>query len=298
MSRKINASLIGHAASLISSGILLKDAAKEIGIHTGTLSRKLKEIGFIVPHGRGGPKKINLPLDKIKTMYKNGHSENGISKHFGVDRGTIRKRLLNAGISPRTKGEAEKLKWIQMDEKSRKNQVKNAHNAIRGVPRSSKSKALLARTRQKLKYDHLIGFGEIEFRDFLSKHGINFIHQKAVKGYNLDFAIGNIAVELSADCGRYSMFNPKELRRAEKLLECGYHVVAVEFDSIESMLMCAKDILSYIDLASSLKSSSREYWVIRCRMKDHSIVKNKFGQFTRIEAPVNFFTKRTIVDLD
>jgi len=298
MARKINSSLIDHAASLVKSGVTVKLAASEIGIDQATLSRKLKEIGVKVVRPKTGPRKLDLPIEEIKAMYESGHSENAVAKHFGADRGTIRKRLLKAGVSPRTQSEAEELKWSKMDQQSRANQVKSAHDSIRGVPKSMKARVVNANTRERLKYDHLIGFGELEFVELLRNKGISFVHQKAVQTYNVDIAIGNIAVELTGGCGRYTMFNPKEINRAVKLLESGYHVVAVEFDSVDTLIHCAEDVLSYINEAGRLKPVDREYWVIRCRAKDYTIVTNDLGQFTSVPAPVEFLTKRTVVYLD
>jgi DNA-binding protein Fis len=298
MPRKINSSLIDHAASLVKVGFTVKFAAAEIGIDQATLSRKLKEIGVKVVRPGPGLRKTDLPIEEIKAMYEGGHSENAVAKHFGVDRGTIRKRLLNAGVSPRTQSEAEQLKWSKMDQQTRANQVKKAHDSIRGRPKTMSSKIAFAKTRERLKYDHLIGHGEIEFIEFLRNKGVGLVHQKAIQCYNVDIAIGNIAVELAAGCGRYTMFNPKEINRAEKLLERGYHVVAVEFDSVHTLIQCAEEVFSYIKEAGRLKPVDREYWVIRCRAKDYTIVMNNLGQFTSVPSPVEFLTKRTVVYLD
>ena len=298
MPRKIKRPVIDHAASLVLNGSTVGAAGKEIRVHPATLSKKFKEIGFKPPPGKGGPKKINLPVNDIKAMYESGHSENAVAKHFNTDRGTIRKRLLEAGVRPRTQSEAEKLKWSQMDEEARANQVKAAHDAVRGTARKLETRVANARTREARKYGHLIGAGEIEFCELLTQRGINFVHQKAAHTYNIDIAIGSVAVELSADCGRYTMFNPKEIKRAENLLECRYHVLGVEFDSVDTLIACADDILTYINLASRLKPVDREYWVVRCRMKDYTIITNNLGQFTSVPAPVEFLAKRTVVNLD
>lgn len=298
MARKISTTIIDNAANLVRNGFLVKDAAKEIGINAATLSKKFKEIGFKPPHNRGGSNKINLPVDDIQSMYEDGQSENAISKHFGVSRNVIRKRFLELGINPRSQSESEKLKWRQMDEKTRSNQVKNAHDAVRGSVKTMASKISLAKAREKLKYDHLIGFGELEFCELLTNRGIDFTHQKAIGPYNVDVAIGNIAVELTGYLGRYTMFNPKEINRSAKLLESGYHVLGVEFDSIDTLIHCADEIISYINLASRLKPLDRQYWVIRCRMKDYTITTNDLGQFSSISSPIEYLTKRTVVDLD
>lgn len=297
MTRKIPDSLIDHAAELVRNGSTIAEAASNIGISYGCLLGKLKQIGVKpVSRKRSSPQKLDLPVEQVCSMYQDGKSENAIANHFGVSRNVIRKRITEAGISPRTQSEAEKLKWAQMGEQARANQVKHAHNAVRGMTKSESAKEAMALTRELVKYDHLIGIGEVEFSDLLNDRGIDHVHQKAIKFYNVDFAIGKVAVEFTADCGRYTAFNPKEIKRAKHLLECGYHVVAVEFDCIESMINCADYIISQIEIANSLDASISEYWVIRCRRKDYAISTNDLGQFTSKPAPVEFVTTRSVID--
>jgi transposase len=298
MPRKTNVSLIDDAERLISQGLSLVDISKQIGVNAVIISRELKQRGVSIPSRRGRPERLNLPIEDIKTMYQRGKSENAIAKHFGVSRPVIRGRLLEVGVKPRTQSEAEKLKWSQMNQEARAKQVKNAHESNKGRTQNIEAGIAFAKTREKLKYNHLIGFGEVEFIEFLTQKGIDFIHQKAVYKYNLDFAIGNIAVELSADCCRYRRHNTKEIKRAENLLEFGYHVIGIFFDTVETLRACSDDLLTYINMIGRLKPTDREYWVVGCRMQDCTIVPNKFGQFTSIPSPKQFITKRTVVKLD
>lgn len=296
MTRKTDPALIDHAANLIRNGEILKVAAEKIGINPVTLSRKLSELGVAVPRGRRGDR-VNLPIENIAAMYQDGKSENAIANELGVSRGTVRKRLLRVGITPRTQSEAEELKWAQMSNEARANQVKAAHKASRGVIKSIDTRRAIARTRERIKYAHLVGMGEIELLEFLTNRGIHAVHQMAVDSYNIDIAVGNIAVELTRDRGRYTMFNPKEIKRAEYLLESGYHVMAVEFDSVGTIIECADNLIRFIDEMSRLETTAREYWVVRCRRKDRAVVKNELGQFTSVPAPVEFLAERSVIKL-
>lgn len=296
MSRKINAINTDYAIKEILNGRTATDLSIELGINYSTFMTHLSKHGFVVPR-RGGCEVVKLPVEQIVTMYQDGESENAISKHFGTSRNVIRNRLLKAGIVPRTQGESEKLKWAKMTDEARKNQVKSAHAATLGCTRSDSTKETLAKAREKLKYDYLIGHGEFEFIELLSNSGIDFVHQKAIKFYNVDFAIGNVAVELTADTGRYTAFNPKELKRAKNLLECGYRVIAVEFNKVASLINCFDEVISTINELSRLDTFASEYWVIRCASKDYTISRNDFGQFSSEPSPEEFFTKRSIIQL-
>jgi len=85
-----------------------------------------------IAHGdRRRPLLIELPNEEIAKLYLSGVSENALSKTYNVNRGAIRNRLILQGVQIRNQSEAETLKWSQMDDVQRKNQVKKAHQARR-----------------------------------------------------------------------------------------------------------------------------------------------------------------------
>ena len=75
---------------------------------------------------------ISLPIYKIKKLYENGMSINQLSKKFGVDRRSIRNRLVSVDTIIRTRSEAEKLKWSKMSGTKRAMQVSAAHTTRKG----------------------------------------------------------------------------------------------------------------------------------------------------------------------
>lgn len=296
MARKIDSSIIDDAARIVRDGNTIKFAAEQVGVSYPVLCSKLKNMG-VKSCKRSGNNRIDIPVDEIKSMYESGESENAISKHLGISRAVIRKGIIRAGITPRTQSEAEKLKWSKMSNEARSNQVKYAHDACRGKPRSFSAKCALASARQKIKYDFLIGLGEIEFSELLSDRGFDFIAQKAVDTYNVDFAIGNIAVELTADMGRYRRNNIKENDRVKYLTKRGYSVLAIELDSVRTLVNCSDYIISTINEMRSLKPIDSQYRVIRCRLKDYTIVKDKLGKFSSIPSPEQFLASTHMVKI-
>ena len=295
MVRKIDQTLIDNLIDLINNGFTLKNASKIIGIHNSTAWRKLSEQGFIIPSVRE-KKSINMKVDEIKSMYQNGKSENAIAKHFNVGRSAIRNRLVKIGIIPRTQSEAEKLKWSQMDEEARLNQTKNAHDSVRGKIPDPSSVIKRAITREKIQYDHLLGFGEIEFREFLKNKRIDFIGQKAVGSYNIDIAIGNIAVELTVDRARFTRTNTRLKKRIKYLFESGYKSIYVIFDSVEILTECCNYIVSNINRIGALESFGSQYWMIRCRSENYSIFRDKLGKFSSKPSPIKLITECRMVD--
>ena len=297
MARKISDKLILHAKRLIESGWMLKDAASEINVGPATLSRHLRNKGVIIKHVTpAGLNKIDLPIHDIKTMYENGISENAIAKHYGVNRGTIRKHLLKA-VKLRTQSEAEKLKWAQMTDEQRANQVEAAHKACAGRVRSLQELKTAAITNQNKFADSRIGIGELEFCQFLLKRGVDFHYQYAIDTYNLDFLIGNVAVELTADRSR-TLKNGKHIKRVKHLIERNMNVVYIWMNHIDALMANADNIIADINSINWAKPIASQYRVIRCRRQDYAIIKNERNQFTRIDAPVQFIYKSSIVYFD
>lgn len=296
MTAKTDSSTLDRVIDLVRRGTSTEDVVRITGVSRSVISRTIKNAG-VKPAGSVEKERIDELGEQMVTMYQNGESENAVAKHFNISRNVIRRQLERFGIEPRTQSEAESLKWSKMTEEQRKLQTVGAHESVKGVPRSDIAKIHLAQARERIKYDYLIGPGETTFIEQLNNRGINHIHQKAVKFYNVDIAIGNVAVELTSDGNRYSSFNPKEIKRAKNLLECGFHTLAVQFDTEETLVACTDDIIDTVNEMSSLESFVSQYWVVSCRSQDYTIVKNDLGQFTSVKSPVKFITKRSVVEL-
>ena len=93
------------------------------------------------------------------------------------------------------------------------------------------------------------------------------------------------------------MFNPKEIKRAKDLLERGYHVVAIEFDNINSVINCSDDVIRTINEASRLKPIDCEYWVVKCRTQNNPIRERKRKKITCELPPVQYICKRSVIQL-
>lgn len=294
MARKTDSSTLNYAIDLVRGGSSVSEAVKQSGVSASVIKRAIHKFGVKTPETLRKERLDNLAKDMI-TMYQSGESENAVAKHFGISRNVVRRYLNKFGVKPRTQSEAETLKWSKMTQEQRDAQVKSAHERSKGTPKTNETKISIAKARERIKYDFLIGFGETEFTELLKDRGINFVHQKAIHSYNVDFAIGNVAVELTADRGRYTRFNAKELNRAKDLLERGYQTLAVEFSDNETLIACSDYIISVIDEMRGLKSPVSEYWVVSCRSQDYTITKDEFGKFASVPSPVKYVTKRRAI---
>lgn len=298
MARRLSDSLINNAIKLYSDGLSIAKISAALECSEEALRKRFKAIGVPVTKiGRyKGRNAILLPSDEIISMYDGGKSENFIAKHFNVSRNVIRRYLVSNNANIRTQSQAEKLKWSQMTDEQRANQLKSAHSAAKGRTRTTIEKIKMALSREQSLAEHHIGIGEPEFREFLDKQGVNYIYQKAVDGYNIDFAIGNVAVEITSFTGRYRAGNPIQQKRIEHLFKRGYIVIAVEIDCAETLVHFAGEILANINATNRLNSTTRQYRVIRCRKQSHSVIRDKLGKFTSIPSPVQFFREWKSVD--
>lgn len=142
-----------------------------------------------------------LPIDRIVYLYTiEGVSENALAKCYGVDRGIIRRRLIKAGIKPRGRSEAERLKWSKMTPQQRKHQVQAAHDTVRGKVKSREY--LLKRARGRQANPRMSSLEKLFFEAF-KKAGIEVIPQYAIDIFNIDFAIPTVKFAIEIDGGHW-----------------------------------------------------------------------------------------------
>ena len=300
MVAKIADAVIDDAEQLLRSGMLLKEAAAEVGVSRDALARHLRARGVDTTASKHRPasNRIDLPVEEVVAAYESGESENAVAKRFGVARAVIRRHLNQAGVHVRTQSEAETLKWSQMAPEQREQQYEAAHFAATGRRPSADELQARAVVRQKNPSECFIGVGESDFGQFLQSRHIRFEYQAPIEGYNIDFLIGRVAVEITSARCRYAPNNAREIKRAKHLLDsAGIRTLAVVFDNVKTLLHFGDDVLAEADRLDRAKSFGREYWVIRCRRQDYAIVKNERMQFARVPAPVQFLKRRKRIKL-
>jgi very-short-patch-repair endonuclease len=172
--------------------------------------------------------RLNLDTDNLVRLYQEGWSENRLAKHLGVSRPVIRRRLLESGVHIRSQSEAEALKWSLMTPEQRARQVEAAHKAARGRPKTIEEKLKLATTRYRL--GHMSSY-EVIFANMLGRLGLAVIPQAPCGPYNIDLAVGPIAVEIFG--GGFHMSGRHLARaheRAKYLFDAGWHILAIWVD--------------------------------------------------------------------
>lgn len=207
-------------------------------------------------------RKLFIPnLDDLIERYKAGVSENQLAQEVGVNRSTIRKRLLEAGINPRSQSESEAVKWSRMTDSQRAAQVAAAHDACRGRPVTEDELAARAKTREgNLRYN--VSGDEIRLGKWLLKLGLPIIHNKAIGPYNCDIGTGPIIVEVWG-----GNWHPKvgEIERTKYILDAGYSVIFIDLNQKRFPLTrrVTNYIVSLLEHASANPTAPRQYWMVR-----------------------------------
>ena len=290
MPRKIPDDLIRYASEQIAAGRYLKDVAAEIGYFPDTVAKRVKELTGIVPCNKSRPTMLLEISDKeVVALYQSGMAEKAIAEKFGCSRPAIRRRLLQAGVHIRGGKEAASLWLSQTTKEFRQALTEAAHASTRGRKKTLEYRQRVSDGRQRIKYDKIIGPGEIEFVSRLKKEGIAFVHQKSVDGYNIDFAIGTVAVELTMGTTKYAGIFASQRKRIEYLLNRGYTFIFFTFKNMAAFRVSLDDVIAHIKEVCALPPERRQNWVVRCGFKDSTVIRSKTGQFTRKPMPITFF---------
>jgi hypothetical protein len=289
MIAKYTYSFICDALKRFNDTTGLIEVAEILEVNPDNLSKAIRRYGFTVPKiKRPNKNRINLPTQKIVSLYSNGMSEVEIAKQFQVSRPVIRARLIESNCQIRSHSEANIVSMSRMTLNQRQQRVQSANNAIRGMKRSHDEKIRRAITKTTQFSPQWVGYGEDEFAKALTELNIKFSRQTAVDIYNVDFIIGNIAVELK--CGATSRSNVKSeyfSGRIKELSDRGYIVCYIAFKNVSAFISSLDYIISNLNILASNPSSSSKYWMIWCRFNEFTTLRNELGQFTSKPVPIN-----------
>lgn len=199
-----------------------------------------------------------LDVQDLVQRYESGESVNALSQSLGVARNVISRRLRESGVPERGRSEAERFKWSRMTPDQRANQVREANQTVRGSTRSDTTAERLAATQCRR-----VGAGEQELIEFLRVLGVYADHQRPVSRYNLDLAVGNVAVEVHRT-PQHPHSMARHRKRIEDLFSRGYVSLYVwlrpwELPTEET----AKHVVTWLDLARRDPSTFGQYRVIR-----------------------------------
>lgn len=211
--------------------------------------------------------RYSFDIDHLAKLYNSGVSELQLAKRFGVDRGSIRPRLLRAGVTIRGCGEALRLRMSKLSKKQRAAITKAANEKSRGSKTSEQVMIARAKTHEKsLGY---IGKGESEIFNWLTERGHKCTKQKAVNRYNIDMVVGRVAVEIVISTNN-PLNLPHNRRKIEYLTKNGWAVIFIRVRDFRHIIEAHADYVSaFINSVRRNPSLLGEYRVIgrHCEVK-------------------------------
>ena len=202
----------------------VKEIAKIIGIGQKRASNIIKDNGITIRKG------LIISENRIKeiiALYKHGIGARSVGDKFGIAPSTVNRLLKENDIHIRNASEQETIKWSLKTPEQRAHQVRACHKSTIGRTVTIEEK--FKRAKSKEGKVHSKSIYESTVRDILIDNGIDFTIAKAVGIYNVDFVIGNIAVEVFGGHWSYSDKRrvDRYINRTKELAELGYHCIFV-----------------------------------------------------------------------
>ena len=215
VSRPLDPAKKNQAVDLYLAGKPVEEITTTTGISGTLLYRELTR--------RGIPPRMRyvLPDADIIAAYRQGATEYGLSRQYGVSRGVISRVLREHGVQRHTQSESMTAAAALKTPEQRKARAAAAHATSRRLNDIDKFRRAL---RNEIVGDSQSD-GERQFADMLRKRGIQFMPQRAIGWCNVDFAVAPVAVEILG--GGWHSRKTTHAMRTPYILDWGWHLVMI-----------------------------------------------------------------------
>lgn len=236
----------------------IHNIAKQFGVTHKVINRVLKSSGREVLNFRNWNYDV-FTLKCCIALYQHGIGVRGISERLGIGIVKIRNELIRQGFKIRTASEQEAMKWSLMSNEQRLAQVHNAHKSTVGRIPSDDTLRKIAQARGKRSSIY-----EEKIENILVNAGIPFEPQFPVDKYNIDFVIGNIAMEVFG--GNWHSTGNHFARfavRSKQIFDSGYCLVILQITKRQRFSTdFSSNLVSFINQLRLDESSVGKYWVV------------------------------------
>ena len=268
MPRILPDSLIDEAIRLYEETQSFAKTAAILGKDPESLRLALRRRGIkaLPKTGRPSPKRIAAPPN-LEEVYHSGESVNQMAKTFNVSRPVINRWLRDAGLPIRGRKESSRIRWENISEEELEMRRAHAKKFFTGRKRSPEEQLRAADTRARKALDgsrkrsHL----EVLFGNWLADRGVSYVPEQVVAGYNVDFGIAPVAVELLG--GNWHAANSRRAyhaKRTHDILNAGWSIIFAWSQSQVPISEAAADqVVSLLEVASSDPAPVGKYWVVR-----------------------------------
>lgn len=252
---------LDELARLYHDGRTNGELRAHFGIGPRALNDRLTTLGLATDRRR------RLTAEQEMTaveMYLGGATKNDVARHFGIASGSAGNILERNGIAKSNRNEAVRIRNARMTPEQRLANTKAAHDAVRGRKVGYDELCQRAVTRERTG-GIASSVAEHQLAALLRERtNLPVIQQKAVGKYNIDIAIGSVAVEVSGrNLKGYSLTISRE--RTEYIIDSGYLFVRVWANRSRNVVTAdlADYLVALAEQVSGDPSARREYRVVR-----------------------------------
>lgn len=236
-------------------------SGESIGSIARNLSVSSKAVNnFLRRNGVEIRSKVIQSIPGLVERYQSGESVKSIADSTGVARTVVQRLLIAEGIHPRGQVEANRLLAAERTPEQHRANTQAAHAAVRGRPQSAEHRVRIAVARERNQTS--ASPAELLLAEWLKDLGPT--PQKAVGPYNVDLAIGPVAVEVFGghwhSHGHHAARTPE---RARYILDQGWLLVVVWVTAKHRLQRPVADHLrSLVQQASGNPSLAGQYRVV------------------------------------
>src|SRR5574343_19665 len=166
--------------------------------------------------------------NEVQTLYDSGLSYREMHNVIGITGSTLQKAITRGVFRPRTLNEASKIGATKIDQsliwtpERRKTQSEAKKKLYKEHPEKHPNRKL-ANNRQQMSYPEKLVY------DWLTTQSIEFIHQRKIDKYYVDFNIGSLCIEVD---GKYFHNKESDIKRDKIITELGFTIRRVSASNI------------------------------------------------------------------
>jgi transposase-like protein/very-short-patch-repair endonuclease len=278
MPTKLNDIYRQNIISLYKSFVSIKDIATRLSINHKSVRKVLQSVGIdTTPR-----KNINPPdLQQVIELYNQGIGVRGIAERLGFNRRYMIGFFDRNGIKRRNPKEQQIERMKHSTPEQIAHLIKKAHEVARGRKRSFEELCNSAITRYKTQSFTNSKY-ESRFSKYLATQNIKFVRQFPCGPYNLDFLIGNIAVEIFGGNWHHGGYHLSSFaKRTKYVLNSGYFLICIfvsesKGDNFEAIIH--DKFIPIFNMFSGDKTGITKYCIIRSHLnKKSEIFEQKSG---------------------
>jgi hypothetical protein len=163
-----------------------------------------------------------LDTDDLRRRHAEGQSVLQMARELGVQRRTIDIYLRRLGPEARSASEANRLRMARMTPEERRADAAAAHAARRTGGSRERDTFTPGQIEKARVAERDLSYAQPD-ESLVAALYPQFRRQVAVGPYNLDFLVGNVAVEVHSS-NTHPLYHPNLAHRTEQLLGAGFHV--------------------------------------------------------------------------